>query len=78
MKEFVFNYGLLLLSLNTLAFLLSKTKAVLKLVIDIDHDIETYSIHKKGKSFVFERFIRTLKNKIFKCMHDRSFKRCMY
>ena len=27
-----------------------------------------YSIHNKGKSVVAERFIRTLKNKIFKHM----------
>ena len=32
------------------------------------NDIETYSIHNKGKSFVAERFIRILKNKIFKNM----------
>ena len=28
--------------------------------------IEIYSIHKEGKSVVAERFIRTLKNKIYK------------
>ena len=33
-----------------------------------DNDIEMYSIHNKGKSIVAERFIRTLKNKIFKHM----------
>ena len=33
-----------------------------------DNDIEMYSIHNKGKSVVAERFIRTLKNKIFKHM----------
>ena len=33
-----------------------------------DIDIEMYSIHNKGKSVVAERFIRTLKNKIFKHM----------
>ena len=33
-----------------------------------DNDIEMYSIHIKGKSVVAERFIRTLKNKIFKHM----------
>ena len=27
-----------------------------------------YSIHNEGKSVVPERFIRTLKNKIYKCM----------
>ena len=31
-----------------------------------DNDIETYSIHNKGKSVSAEIFIRTLKNKIFK------------
>ena len=31
-----------------------------------DNDIEMYSIHNEGKSFVAERFIRTLKNKIYK------------
>ena len=31
-----------------------------------DNDIEIYSIHNEGKSFVAERFIRTLKNKIYK------------
>ena len=33
-----------------------------------DIDIEMYLIHNKGKSVVAERFIRTLKNKIFKHM----------
>ena len=33
-----------------------------------DNDIEMYSIHNEGKSVVAERFIRTLKNKIFKHM----------
>ena len=33
-----------------------------------DNDIEIYSIHNKGKSVVVERFIRTLKKKIFKHM----------
>ena len=31
-----------------------------------DDDIEMYSIHNKGKSVVAERFIRTLKTKIYK------------
>ena len=30
------------------------------------NDIEMYSIHNEGKSFVAERFVRTLKNKIYK------------
>ena len=29
---------------------------------------ETYSMHNEGKSAVAERFIRTLKNKIYKYM----------
>ena len=33
-----------------------------------DNDIEMYSIHNKGKSIVAEKFIRTLKNKIYKYM----------
>ena len=33
-----------------------------------DNDIEMYSIHNEGKSVVVERFIRTLKNKIYKYM----------
>ena len=33
-----------------------------------DNDIEMYSIHNEGKSVVTERFIRTLKNKIYKHM----------
>ena len=32
------------------------------------NDIEMYSIHNEGKSVVAERVIRTLKNKIYKCM----------
>ena len=31
-------------------------------------DIETYSVHNERKSVVAERFIRTLKNKIYKYM----------
>ena len=33
-----------------------------------DNDTEMYSTHNKGKSAVVERFIRTLKNKIYKYM----------
>ena len=33
-----------------------------------DHNIEMYSTHNEGKSVVAERFIRTLKNKIYKHM----------
>ena len=32
------------------------------------NNIETYSTYNEGKSVVAERFIRTLKNKIFKHM----------
>ena len=32
------------------------------------NNIEIYSTHNEGKSVVAERFIRTLKNKIFKCI----------
>ena len=31
-----------------------------------DNNIEMYSAHNEGKSVVTERFIRTLKNKIYK------------
>ena len=34
--------------------------------------IEMYSIHNEGKSFVAERFIRTLKNRIYKYMTSVS------
>ena len=37
-----------------------------------DNDIEMYSIHNEGKSVVAERFIRTLKNKIYKHMTSIS------
>ena len=33
-----------------------------------DNDIEMYSVHNEGKSIVTERFIRTLKTKIYKYM----------
>ena len=33
-----------------------------------DNDIEMHSIHNEGKSVVAERFIRTLKNKVYKYM----------
>ena len=33
-----------------------------------DNDVEMYSIHNEGKSFVAERFIRTLKTKIYEHM----------
>ena len=37
-----------------------------------DNDIEMYSTHNKGKSVVAERFIGTLKNKIYKHMTSIS------
>ena len=36
------------------------------------NDIEMYSTHNKGKSVVAERFIRTIKNKIYKHMTSIS------
>ena len=36
------------------------------------NDIELYSTHNEGKSDVSERFIRTLKNKIYKYMTSTS------
>ena len=36
------------------------------------NDIEIYSAHNEGKSVVAERFIRTLKNKIYKYMTSMS------
>ena len=37
-----------------------------------DNDIEMYSIQNEGKSVVAERFIRTLKTKIYKYMTSVS------
>ena len=37
-----------------------------------DNNIEMYSIRNKGKSVLVERFIRTLKNKMYKCMTSAS------
>ena len=37
-----------------------------------DNDVEMYSIHNEGKSVVAERFIRTLRNKIYKYMASVS------
>ena len=42
-----------------------------------DNDIVMYSTHNEGKSVVAERFIRTLKSKIYKCMISIS-KNCVY
>ena len=37
-----------------------------------NNDIEMHSMHNEGKSVVVERLIRTLKNKIYKCMTSMS------
>ena len=37
-----------------------------------NNDIEIYSAHNKVKSVIAERFIRTLKNKIYKYMTSLS------
>ena len=37
-----------------------------------DNDIEMYSTHHEGKCFVDKKFIRTLKNKIYKFMTSTS------
>ena len=37
-----------------------------------DNGIEMYSTHNEEKSIVAERFIRTLKNKIYKYMTSTS------
>ena len=39
------------------------------------NDIEMYSTHNEGKSVVGERFIKTLKNKIYKYF---NIKKCVY
>ena len=36
-----------------------------------DNDIEMYLTHNEGKSVVNERFIRTLKNKIYEYMTSK-------
>ena len=36
------------------------------------YDIEMYSTHNEGKSVITERFIRTLKNKIYQYMTSVS------
>ena len=41
------------------------------------NDIEMYSTRNEGKSVVTERFIKTLKNKIYKYMTSVS-KKCVY
>ena len=37
-----------------------------------DNNFEMYSVHNEGKSFVAERFIKTLKTKIYKYMTSVS------
>ena len=41
------------------------------------NNIEKYSIHSEGKSVVAERFIRTLKNKIYEYVTSISKKLCI-
>ena len=48
-------------------FYISSFKKCLK-----DNDIEMYSTNNEGKSVAAERFIRTLKNKVYKCMTSIS------
>ena len=43
-----------------------------------DNDIEIHSIHNERKSVVAERFIRTLKTKIYKYMTSISKIVCIY
>ena len=43
-----------------------------------DDNIEVYSTHNEGKSVVAERFIRILRNKIYKCMTSISQNVCTY
>ena len=49
--------------MNAVNFIMVFLKKWLK-----ENHIEMYSTHNEGKSVVAERFIRTLKNKIFKHM----------
>ena len=37
-----------------------------------DKDIEMYSTHREGKSVFGEKFMKTLKNKIYKCITSVS------
>ena len=47
--------------MNAVNFIIVFLKKLLK-----ENDIEMHSTHNEGQSVVAERFIRTLKNKIFK------------
>ena len=44
------------------------------------NDLEMYSTHNEGKSVVTERFIRTVKNKIYNLQnsYDFTLKKCVY
>ena len=42
-----------------------------------NNDIEMYLIYNEGTFVITERFIRTLKNLIYK-MHDFNIKKCVY
>ena len=42
-----------------------------------NNDIEVYSTHNEQKSVVAERFIITLKNKVYKCMTSVSKNVCI-
>ena len=42
-----------------------------------DNDIEMYSTHNEGKSVAVERFIRTLKNKVYKYLTSVSKNVCI-
>ena len=44
----------------------------MKSFLQNNNDIEMYSTHNEGKSVVAQRFIRTLKNKIYKYMTSIS------
>ena len=41
------------------------------------NDIAMYSTHNVGKSVIAERFIRTIKSKIYKCMTSKSKNVCI-
>ena len=47
----------------------------LKLLLQ-NNGIEMYSTHNEGKSVIAVRYIRTLKNKIYK-IHDFNLKKCL-
>ena len=43
-----------------------------------DNNVEMYSTHNEGTSVVDERFIRTSKNKIYKCMNSKLINQMKY